>query len=183
MIWCFNMAAVVSQILPVTYHCVSSQHVVQWIWNFWRRKKTSLKNRVRLLRRILRDPLWFQNVVLVQCGDAITSLTFLSLPSRFCQNVPDTGFVLCVLTGCQMVLCKWPLKSRHPGEWHVFVLHSAARCWMHASRAKGWICASWLTFTTLGSWAPTSNPSIDQERNETMNLTSLFLSAHCKWPV
>lgn len=54
-------------------------------------------------------------------------------------------------------------------------------CCMHASKPKRRMCGSWLTFTTLGSWAPMSNPSIDHERNETMNLTSLFLSAHCKW--
>lgn len=46
-----------------------------------------------------------------------------------------------------------------------------------ASKAKRWMCGSWLTFTTLESWAPLSNPSIDRERNETMNHTSLFLAS------
>lgn len=48
-------------------------------------------------------------------------------------------------------------------------------CCVKASKAKRWMCGSWLTFTTLESWAPLSNPSIDRERNETMNHTSLFL--------
>ena len=39
-------------------------------------------------------------------------------------------------------------------------------CYVHASQAKGWMCSSWLTFTTLGTRAPTSNPSIDQDCNE-----------------
>lgn len=52
---------------------------------------------------------------------------------------------------------------------------------VHASKDKRQLCSTWLTFTTLGSWAPMSNPSIDQEGYETMNLSLLFLSAHGKW--
>lgn len=77
------------------------------------------------------------------------------------------------------VLCKCPLK--YTSIWANDTSLPGIDCRVHASEAQGWICGSWLTFTTLGSWAPMSNPSIDQERNETMNLTSLFLSAHCKW--
>lgn len=81
------------------------------------------------------------------------------------------------------VLCKRPLKYTSIRVNYMSLLRIVASCCVHASKAKGWMCCSWLTFTTLGSWAPMSNPSIDQKHNETMNLTSLFLSAHCKWPL
>lgn len=117
---------------------------------------------------------YLQGSMLLEWGPCSNSLSFCYILKTAIVYLKKR-FVFCVL--------KRPLKYTSIQVNDMSLHCIVASCCVHASKTKGWMCGSWLTFTTLGSWAPMSNPSIDQEHNETINLTSLFLSTHCKWPL
>lgn len=81
---------------------------------------------------------------------------------------------MCILR-LSNALCIHPIEYNSMRVNGMSLTFTISSCCVKASKAKRWMCGSWLTFTTLESWAPLSNPSIDRERNETMNHTSLFL--------